>query len=158
MRVAGFGCCLTLLNMLVELSVMEQRYQAVLAVIGDGVEVTEAASRFGVSRQTLHRWLARYERAGLAGLADRSHVPRGCPHQMDPAVEVLVLEMRRAHPGWGPRRLLYELGRAGVDPLPSRSNGLPPVRRHSRSCANRDLANTSTRSKRAWCNFSGVVI
>lgn len=100
---------------------MEQRYQAVLAVIGDGVEVTEAASRFGVSRQTLHRWLARYERAGLAGLADRSHVPRGCPHQMDPAVEVLVLEMRRAHPGWGPRRLLYELGRAGVDPLPSRS-------------------------------------
>lgn len=79
---------------------MEQRYQAVLAVIGDGVEVTEAASRFGVSRQTLHRWLARYERAGLAGLADRSHVPRGCPHQMDPTVEVLVLEMRRAHPGW----------------------------------------------------------
>ena len=100
---------------------MEQRYQAVLAVIGDGVAVTEAASRFGVARQTLHRWLARYERGGLAALADRSHAARDCPHQMAPAVEVLVLEMRRGHPGWGPRRLLHELGRAGVDPLPSRS-------------------------------------
>lgn len=37
--------------MLVELSVVEQRYQAVLAVIRDGVPVVEAASRFGVSRQ-----------------------------------------------------------------------------------------------------------
>lgn len=73
---------------------MEQRYQAVLAVIAEGVELTEAASRFGVSRQTLRRWLARCERAGLAGLADRSHVLRGCPHRMDPAVEVVVLEMR----------------------------------------------------------------
>ena len=26
--------------------------------------------------------------------ADRSHVLRGCPHRMDPAVEVVVLEMR----------------------------------------------------------------
>jgi transposase len=138
MRVAGFGCCLTLLNMLVELSVMEQRYQAVLAVIGDGVEVTEAASRFGVSRQTLHRWLARYERAGLAGLADRSHVPRGCPHQMDPAVEVLVLEMRRAHPGWGPRRLLYELGRGGPVAIAfewsAPSSPTFSILRESRSC------------------------
>ena len=38
--------------MLVELSVVEQRYQAVLAVIRDGVPVVEVASRFGVSRQS----------------------------------------------------------------------------------------------------------
>ncbi|HVF19282.1 MAG TPA: helix-turn-helix domain-containing protein [Mycobacteriales bacterium] len=56
--------------MLVELSVVEQRYQAVLAVL-EGATVTEVASRFGVHRQTLHRWLRRYEAAGLAGLADR---------------------------------------------------------------------------------------
>ena len=36
---------------------MEQRYQAVLAVIRDGVPVTEVAGRFGVSRQAVHRWL-----------------------------------------------------------------------------------------------------
>lgn len=38
-------------SMLVELSVVEQRYQAVLAVIGDGVPVVQVASRFRMSRQ-----------------------------------------------------------------------------------------------------------
>jgi len=40
---------------------------------------------------------------------------------MDPAVEVWVLEARRRNPGWGPRRLVHEASRAGVDPVPSRS-------------------------------------
>ena len=107
--------------MLVELSVVEQKYQAVLAVIGDGREVTDVARQFGVSRQTLHAWLTRYEAEGLAVLAPRSRRPASCPHQMDPAVEVLVLEMRRTHPHWGPRRLLHELERRSVSPMPSRS-------------------------------------
>lgn len=53
----------------------EQRYQAVLAVIADGSTVTEVASRFGVSRQTSHAWLGKYEADGLEGLADRSRRP-----------------------------------------------------------------------------------
>ncbi len=32
-----------------------------------------------------------------------------------------MLEARRRHPDWGPRRLLHEAGRAGVEPVPSRS-------------------------------------
>jgi transposase len=50
-----------------ELSVVEQRYQAVLAVIADGRTITEVAGQWKVSRQTLHAWLARYEAAGLDG-------------------------------------------------------------------------------------------
>jgi DNA-binding IclR family transcriptional regulator len=56
--------------MLWELSVVEQRYRAVLEVMA-GVPVTEVAERYGVSRQTVHRWLGRYQRDGPAGLADR---------------------------------------------------------------------------------------
>jgi transposase InsO family protein len=107
--------------MLVELSVVEQRYQAVLAVIRDGVPVVEVASRSRVSRQAVHRWLRRYEDQGLAGLADRSHRPPRCSHQMDPATEVWVLETRRRNPDWGPRRPVHEARRAGLDPVPSRS-------------------------------------
>ena len=59
-----------------ELSVVEQRYRAVLAVISDGQTVKDVAAAVGVSRQTLHTWLARYEVEGLEGLADRSHHPR----------------------------------------------------------------------------------
>jgi transposase InsO family protein len=104
-----------------ELSVAEQRYQAVLAVIEDGVPITAVAEKHGVSRQTVHSWLSRYAGGGLEALADRSHRPRSCPHQMDPAVEVRLVELRGLHPGWGADRLGYRLAREGVDPVPSRA-------------------------------------
>ena len=104
-----------------ELSVAEQRYQAVMAVIGDGLAVSQVAEKVGVSRQTLHAWLARYEAEGLEGLKDRSHRPRRCPHQMDAEVEAALLELRRSRPYWGPRRLVFELGKRGVARVPSES-------------------------------------
>ena len=96
-----------------ELSVAEQRYQAVLAVISDGETVTDVAARFGVRRQTVHEWLAKYEAGGIENLGDGSHRPRSCPHQMPAVVEVAVVELRRGYPTWGPRRLVYELGPQG---------------------------------------------
>jgi len=108
--------------MLVELGVVEQRYQAVLEVLNDGASVTDVARRYGVARQTVHEWLRRYARDGLGGLADRGSRPLSCPHQMAPVVEARVVEMRRAHPGWGPRTILFWLDRAGVSPLPGRSS------------------------------------
>jgi hypothetical protein len=81
--------------------VVEQRYQAVLAVISDGETVTDVAARFGVWRQSVHEWLARYKVGGLDGLATRSHRPRLCPRQVDSVAEMMVLELRRSHPSWG---------------------------------------------------------
>jgi transposase InsO family protein len=104
-----------------EMSVTEQRYKAVLSVIADGRMVGEVASEWGVCRQTMHRWLARYEGDGLEGLGNRSSRPAHCPHQTPPAVEVMVLEMRRSHPYWGARRIAFELARKGVEPAPSES-------------------------------------
>jgi len=106
---------------LVELSVVEQRYHAVMEVLAGGVAVTEVAERYGVSRKSVHAWVNRYRAEGLAGLADRSHRPHGHPLQLAAEVEAQLVEMRRAHPKWGPRRLGHELGRAGVEVVPSRS-------------------------------------
>lgn len=72
----------------------EQRYQAVLAVIGDGLSASQVAEKIGVSRQTLHTWLARYEASGLDGLVDR---PVSCPHQM-PAVVQAALSRSSTRP------------------------------------------------------------
>ncbi len=104
-----------------ELTVAEQRYQAVMSVIADGLSISQAAEKTGVSRQTLHAWLARYEAEGLEGLVDRSHRPVSCPHQMPAVVEAALLELRRSRPYWGPRRLVFELERRGVHPVPSES-------------------------------------
>ncbi|NEA73819.1 IS481 family transposase [Streptomyces sp. SID13588] len=127
------------------MSVVEQRYHAVMEVAA-GVAVTQVAARYGVSRQSVHAWVRKYEEsglAGLAGLADRSHRPVSCPHRIAGEVEAVVCELRRRHPGWGPRRLVHELERRGIVPVPSRAtiyrvlvrNGLiePGTRRRSRS-------------------------
>ena len=111
--------------MLVELSVMEQRYQAVLAVVQDGWRVVEVARRLEVSRQSVHAWIARYEQGGLAALADRSHRPASCPHQTLAEVEARICELRREHPGWGPRRIEHQLSRLGLDPVPLAFGHLP---------------------------------
>lgn len=96
---------MTLRRVLVEMSVMEQRYRAVQDVLA-GSTVTDVAERFGVSRE---------------GLADRSSRPRSSPGQTPPEVEALICELRRNHPRWGSRRLVYELGRRDCPgPIPSR--------------------------------------
>jgi transposase-like protein len=64
---------------LVVLSVVEQRLDAVRAVLA-GATVTEVAAATGVSRSTLHRWIGRYLAGNVAGLADGSHRPVSCPH------------------------------------------------------------------------------
>ena len=116
--------------MLVELGLVEQRHRAVLEVLEGGLSVVEVARRFGVVRQTVHGWLRDYARDGIMGLADKSSKPATCPHQMSPEVEALVVTLRRERPDWGPQTLLYELARAGVDPLPGRTSVYRCLVRH----------------------------
>jgi transposase len=100
-----------------------------MAVIGDGLSVSQVAENVGVSRQTLHSWLARYEAEGLEGLVDGSHRPVSCPHQMPAVVEAALLELRRSRPYWGPRRLVFELAKRRVVPVRSASTAYrAPVR------------------------------
>jgi len=108
---------------LVELGVVGQRYRAVLEVLEEGAAVTGVAGRYGVARQTVHEWLARYANdGGLAGLADRSSRPQACPHQMSAVIEAQVVKLRVDHPGWGPSRIVWQLERAGIEPPPGRSS------------------------------------
>jgi transposase InsO family protein len=106
--------------MLMELSVVEQRYLAVREALDTGAAITDIASRYGVDRRTLHRWLARYAAGGLGALADRSSKPDRCPHQISPEVEARIVALRRAHPDWGLRTIRSRLRRELADP-PSRS-------------------------------------
>jgi transposase len=89
--------------------VSEQRYKAVLAVIADGRTVDEVVRDWGVSRRTA--W------ASTTAVARPAH----CPHQTAPAVEAMVLEMRRAHSYWEARRIAFELARKRVELAPSES-------------------------------------
>ena len=98
---------------------VEQRYRAVLEVLG-GSRVSEVALRYGVSRQAVYSWKAKYDAAGVDGLREASRRPKTSPARIPAEVEAVVCEMRRMHPRWGARRIAFEFGRTGAA-APSRA-------------------------------------
>jgi transposase InsO family protein len=62
-----------------------------------GMPVAHAAATMGISRQCAHRWVARYDAEGDAGLHDRSSRPRSTPTRTPAQVETMIVELRREH-------------------------------------------------------------
>jgi transposase-like protein len=89
-------------SVLLELTVAEQRFSAVMEVLRDGLTVVEVAERYGVSRQAVHGWLRRYAAGGLEALANRSYRPHRCPLQIPAEVEAHLCELRRRRSRLGP--------------------------------------------------------
>ncbi len=75
----------------------------------EGWAVAHAAKAMGVSRQCAHRWLARWDAEGDAGLVDRSSRPHQSPNRTPEAVERRVVEARRER-RVGQDQLADELG------------------------------------------------
>ncbi len=94
--------------MLKDISKMELRCDAVTMVMRDGFTITEIAAKFNVTRETIYRWLAKCEEGGLEALGDESHRPHHVPHRFNGVAEVRVLDIRKRHPRWGPKRLQFE--------------------------------------------------
>jgi Helix-turn-helix domain len=128
-----------------ELSVAEQRYQAVLAVIADGLSVKQVASKVGVSRQSLHSWLVHYEAGGLEGLVDvrtgRARVRIRCrPRWRRRCCSCGVSIGSGVRGGFGTSSGAVDWCRVGVLPSESavyrallRAGLIEPARRHRRS-------------------------
>ena len=68
--------------------------------------ITELAERFCISRKTAHKWINRFKRNGNSGFHELSRQPRSFPRQTDQAVVEELVELRKAHPKWGPKKLL----------------------------------------------------
>jgi transposase-like protein len=104
-------------------------------VLKDGVSVQEVARQFGVSRRTVHKWLARYRDGGVAALHNRRSRPRHSPRPMSVERAAVIAGMRRMRMS-GPRIAIslslpfstvgLELRRLGLNKLP-RLEPKPPV-------------------------------
>jgi transposase InsO family protein len=77
----------------------------------EGESIAALAEMYGVARKTVYKWLARHDAAGVAGLADRSRVPKQFPGRVSEEVVALIVAARhRWH--WGPRKLRVKLAAA----------------------------------------------
>ena len=90
---------------------MDERQRFIELLESCRFTMTELCESFGISRKTGYKWAERYVREGVAGLEDRSRAPKRCPHATEARCVEALVEERRRHPQWGPRKLLDRLRR-----------------------------------------------
>jgi len=71
--------------------------------------ISELAVRYGVSRRTLHKWLARHDVDGLNGLDDRSRAPQHSPQRTNADLVAQLVAFRKRFPFMGPRKIIARL-------------------------------------------------
>jgi transposase InsO family protein len=114
-----------------EVSTMSLREEFCVLARAEGANVSELCRRFGISRKTGYKWLARFATAGVAGLVDASRRPQAMPRLTDPERTAQVLALRAAHPTWGGRKLRRRLADLGAAP-PAASTITAILRRDGR--------------------------
>jgi putative transposase len=116
-----------------EMSSMDQRMQFIADHQRGLYVMTELCARYGISRKTGYKWLTRYATDGARGLTERSHAPHVCPHRISDVLAALLLDARRAHPSWGPAKLVQFLTprHPRVDRWPAISTVADLLKRHA---------------------------
>lgn len=89
--------------------------------------------RYGISRPTGYKWLARWDtEEGRACLANRSTRPDSCPWATPPNVTDAILSVRHRFSDYGAKKILWylERNRPELTALPSRTTVHNILRRH----------------------------
>ncbi len=78
--------------------------QEVVRIYQECQSLRETARRLGISRNTVRKWVRRFEAFGKEGLKDQPRRPHRSPRRTPAEVEEQVLKIRQ-ETGWGRRRL-----------------------------------------------------
>jgi len=90
---------------------VNERVKFIAAFLEGSENFSELCERFGISRKQGYKWRERYELGGLEAMKDRSRAPLNHPQAVPETIVDLIVQARRQHPRWGPRKLLVILGR-----------------------------------------------
>lgn len=89
--------------------VQEERLKFVAAYLDGEWAMAEVCRAFGVSRKTGYKLVKRFAAEGVEGLTDRSRAAKTHPNATSSAVADALIELRRKHPKWGPKKLVVLL-------------------------------------------------
>jgi len=92
-----------------ETSVMDQKVQ----LIGDWLlreySITELSEIYGISRQTVYKWIARYAEKGASGFEEISREPLSHPNATQPEIIEKIVEMKLKKQQLGPKKIIAKL-------------------------------------------------
>lgn len=98
-----------------ETCVMDERLKFVADWLRGEWSMAEICRQYGISRRIGYKWIGRYEEEGFDGLRDRSRAPLYCPSRVDSAVVERIVQYKRKHITWGPKKILVGLTREDPD-------------------------------------------
>ena len=145
---------------------MDERMRFILEQEGGLHTMTELCEAYNITRETGYYWLRRYQQGGLEALQDRDRAPRQHPNQTPKPIEEAVLELRRAHMSWGPRKLKRVLEReqaqqrwpavSTIGEMLSREGLVVPRKKRRRAPPYTQPFATADGPNRVWCaDFKG---
>jgi len=89
---------------------MDERVQFIGDWLKERASLAAVCRRYGISRKTGYKWIARYEADRERGLEARSSRPHLSPHATAPAVVAAIVRLRKRYPNWGGKKILSVLG------------------------------------------------
>jgi transposase InsO family protein len=92
-----------------EICPMDQRAAFIVECLRGELAMSELCRKYEISRKTGYKWWRRIELDGRVDLADRSHAAHWHPNATPDEVVTMLVSARKAHPTWGPRKLVHWL-------------------------------------------------
>lgn len=83
-----------------ECHVVDERLRFVVRLL-EGDTITAVCEEFESSRKTGYKSFERYKDVGVRGLVDRSRRPYRHANRLPPAVETLIVRLKKEYPSWG---------------------------------------------------------
>lgn len=106
----------------IEKSVMKKKLEFVKDVNSGDLTIAEIARKYGISRKTAYKYIARYIEEGEAGLVEKSRAPHIHPNETPAQIIDEVVNMKLKYGSWGPKKIIARLRKDNPDrmyPCPS---------------------------------------
>ena len=94
-----------------EAEMSKLREEFILRALEPDVNLSELCREYEISRKTGYKWLQRFKEGGIEGLRERTRRPHSSPLSASGEAVLRILELRRSHVRWGPKKLHAVLAR-----------------------------------------------
>jgi len=88
---------------------MDQKIQLLSDYLKDEYTITELSQNYLVSRETVYKWIKRYQEKGMAGLEELSRAPLSHPNATSPEIVSQLIDTRLKHKNWGPKKIIARM-------------------------------------------------
>jgi putative transposase len=92
-----------------ETCAMDQKIQLISDYLKRNYSITQLSEIYGVSRNTIYKWIKRYQLGGNAALTARRPAPFSHPNATPLEIARQIVSLKLKYHSWGPRKVMYWL-------------------------------------------------